>query len=121
MSRKRDRPDPVALSRLQAGDLIREARTIAGLTQAELAERVGTKQSVISRWERGTDEPRLRTLARVLRECGFVADLTLRAVDDVDRSQIVEHLAMSPLQRLQSLENVAAFVAAARPLEAAHA
>ncbi len=114
MSRKRDRPDPVALSRLQAGELIREARTIAGLTQAELAERVGTKQSVISRWERGTDEPRLRTLARVLRECGFVADLTLRAVDDVDRSQIALLVAMTPAQRVRHHRAAAAAIARAR-------
>jgi len=37
--------------RLSAACLIHEARTRAGLTQKELAEKVGTKQSVISRME----------------------------------------------------------------------
>jgi transcriptional regulator with XRE-family HTH domain len=112
-----DRPTPVALARLDAGALIREARTLAGLTQSQLAARVRTKQSVISRWERGVEEPRLETLARLLRACGFEADVTYRRHDDVDRGQIIEHLNMSPAQRIRSLENVAAFVAAARPAE----
>lgn len=33
--------------------LLRELREKAGLTQAELAERVGETQSYISKWERG--------------------------------------------------------------------
>lgn len=116
-----DRPDPTALSRLRTGLLIREARATAALTQSELAERVGTKQSVISRWERGVEEPRIGTLARLLRACGFEVDLAFRRLDDVDRSQIAQHLDMTPAQRLRSLENVAAFVANARPREAVDA
>lgn len=33
----RDRPDPIAISRVDTGGLMREARSIAGLTQAQLA------------------------------------------------------------------------------------
>ena len=95
----RDRPDPIAISRVDTGALIREARSIAGLTQAQLAEAVGTKQSVISRWERGIDEPRISTLARIFRACGFEADLSFRRHDDVDRSQLALHLALTPGQR----------------------
>ncbi len=48
------------------GELIYELRTGAGLTQRELAERMGTTQSVISRLEEGGgSRPRLDTLARV--------------------------------------------------------
>jgi transcriptional regulator with XRE-family HTH domain len=36
---------------LQIGRLIHEARTASGLTQAQLAQRVGTRQSVIARME----------------------------------------------------------------------
>ena len=99
MPAHRDRPDPIAISRVDTGGLIREARSIAGLTQAELADSVGTKQSVVSRWERGIDEPRISTLARIFRACGFEADLTFRRHDDVDRSQLALHLSLTPGQR----------------------
>ena len=99
MVTQRDRPDPIAISRVDTGGLIREARSIAGLTQAQLADAVGTKQSVVSRWERGIDEPRISTLARIFRACGFEADLTFRRHDDVDRSQLALHLSLTPGQR----------------------
>jgi ribosome-binding protein aMBF1 (putative translation factor) len=44
---------------------IAEARQRAGLTQAQLAERVGTTQSVISRWESGRGEPSTRSMKRI--------------------------------------------------------
>jgi ribosome-binding protein aMBF1 (putative translation factor) len=44
---------------------IAEARTRAGLTQKQLAERVGTTQSVISRLESGQAEPSTRTMKRI--------------------------------------------------------
>jgi transcriptional regulator with XRE-family HTH domain len=93
--------------------LIRTARTQAGISQMELARRLGTTQSVISRWERGRDEPRLSTLARILGACG--RRLVLRAEpDDVDRAQIRAHLAMTPAQRLAAVTNVSAALAGAR-------
>ena len=101
-----DRPDTVTLSRLDAAGLVREARTIAGVTQQELAERLGTKQSVISRWERGIEVPRVDTLARILQACGFEADLRFRRHDDVDRSQIKAQLAMTPEDRVLYFDSV---------------
>jgi transcriptional regulator with XRE-family HTH domain len=103
---QRDRPRPQVLSRLDAAALIREARTGAGLTQAELAERCGTKQSVVSRWERGVDVPRVDTLARILRACGLEADVAFRRHDDVDRSQIVRELARTPADRARYFDSV---------------
>ena len=93
--------------------LIRDARRGAGLTQVELARRLGTTQPVISRWERGGDEPRLSTLERILRACGQRLVLTL-ALDDVDRAQIRAHLAMTPTQRLAAVTNVGGVLASAR-------
>ena len=85
--------------------LIRDARTEAGLTQAELARRIGTRQPVVSRWEGGQDEPRLSTLARLMRACGL--SLTLVAEpDDVDRAQLRQQLAMTPEERLASVTNL---------------
>ena len=114
----RRRPDPITLERLRAGLLIREARTLASLTQAELARLVGTQQSVVSRWERGDDEPRIATLARILRACGLEVDLAFRRLDDVDRAQIRGTLSLSPAQRLDQVEQLSRFVASAEPVRA---
>ena len=42
-----------------------EARTRAGLSQAELAQRMGTTQSAIARLESGKAPPSMRTIARI--------------------------------------------------------
>jgi len=102
---QRDRPDTVTLSRIDTGALIREARELAGLSQAELAAKLETTQPVVSRWERGSDVPRPDTLGRILQACGFEADLHFRRHDDVDRSQIIRSLAMSPAERARALED----------------
>lgn len=110
----RDRPDTITLSRLDPAALVREARIIAGLTQAELAERLGTKQSVVSRWERGIEVPRVNTLGRILQTCGFEVDLRFRRHDDVDRSQVVQQLALNPAERARYFDSVTDAVAEAR-------
>jgi transcriptional regulator with XRE-family HTH domain len=112
-----DRPGRLTLSALGSGRLIREARRLGGLTQADLARRLGTTQSAVSNWERGRDTPRVDTLARILEACGFEADMTFRRLDDVDRAQIRQNLAMTPTERLESVRNVAKLRAKARPLE----
>ncbi len=63
-------------------DLIVEARRRAGLTQRELAERAGTTQSSIARWESGRSEPSFGNVVRLLRLCGFVLDVHLESYDD---------------------------------------
>lgn len=54
-------------AKTQIAALVRSARQRAGMTQAELAERVGTTQSVIARLESGGDQriPSLALLARI--------------------------------------------------------
>jgi len=52
-----------------AAALIR-ARADAGLTQEQLAERMGTKQEVVARWEGGKVIPSTRTLARLAKATG---------------------------------------------------
>ena len=46
------------------------ARTKAGLTQAELAERMGTKQPYVARLEAGTTNPSRKTLERIAEATG---------------------------------------------------
>lgn len=47
------------------GDRIREARKNASLTQAELAEKIGVKRSVISKYENGTISPKYDTILKI--------------------------------------------------------
>ena len=121
MAMAKDRPRRRTLATLAGGRLIREARQLAGLTQDELARRLGTTQSAVSNWERGHDTPRVDTLARILEACGFVADVTFRRQDDVDRAQLRQNLAMTPAERLESVRNVSKLRADARPVERASA
>lgn len=86
------------------GTSIRVWRESAGLSQARLAERLGTTQSAVSRWENGRDEPRLSTLAAILRECELAGELTV--APGIDRAQIRQQLALSPRQRIESVANV---------------
>lgn len=104
---------PVAASGWNSGSVMRRARHHAGLTQAALAERIGTTQSVISRWERGHEEPRLTSLAVVLAACGLRMSLHVE-IDDVDRAQIRQQLAMTPGERLASVTNLSRVLASAR-------
>jgi DNA-binding XRE family transcriptional regulator len=53
------------------------ARSLAGLTQGEVAERMGTTQSVIARLESGKQAPSLRTVQRYARAVGARAVLRL--------------------------------------------
>jgi transcriptional regulator with XRE-family HTH domain len=103
------------LDERELGELIRECRREAGLSQAALAAALGTKQSVVSRWERGHETPRADTLAAILRACGYEADVVIRPRDTgVDRAQIRNMLRMTPDQRLQSSANVSRMLATAR-------
>jgi HTH-type transcriptional regulator/antitoxin HipB len=48
------------------GEIIREERRLAKLTQEQLAERIGAKKSFISRIENGQTDIQLSTLFRLL-------------------------------------------------------
>ncbi len=50
----------------QLGVLLEEARLKLGLTQAELAEKVGTNKSYISRIENNASDIRLSTLLKII-------------------------------------------------------
>jgi transcriptional regulator with XRE-family HTH domain len=84
-----------------AAALIRQARTDAAMTQAELASRAGLSQSVIARLERGGSNPTIATLANVIAATGhrlMLAAPPHRA--SFDEGQLRERLAMTPAQRL---------------------
>jgi HTH-type transcriptional regulator/antitoxin HipB len=62
---------PGARTSKQIGAIVRRARRRAGLTQAELAERVGLRQATISKLEAGEPATRLSTLLDVLAALGL--------------------------------------------------
>jgi transcriptional regulator with XRE-family HTH domain len=100
--------------RARTGALIRAARAEAGLTQVELAERLGTTQSAIARWESGRDVPRLDKFDQILRACGIELDLRFRRHSDVDRALIRQHLMISPTSRSRSQSNASRLLSTAR-------
>lgn len=79
---------------MRGGTLIREARRRAGLTQAELAERLDTTQSAIARIERGGTEPSYERVVDALRACGFDLLPRLLPTDDADWSVASTNLAV---------------------------
>jgi HTH-type transcriptional regulator/antitoxin HipB len=61
------------------GEVIKEERRIAKMTQEQLAERIGAKKSFISRIENGHSDIQLSTLYRLLEfGLGKKVELTLR-------------------------------------------
>jgi ribosome-binding protein aMBF1 (putative translation factor) len=56
-----------------------EARARAGLTQAELAERMGTSQSAVARLESGAGKPSVATLEKLAKATGSKLRIALEA------------------------------------------
>lgn len=85
------------------GLLIVEARKRAGLTQAQLAEGMGTHQSVVARWETGRTTPTCETVVRAVRAAGFDLGVSLSPLDDHDLALIRRELALMPHERLSGM------------------
>jgi len=100
-----------------AAELLRRARSNAGLSQRALAKRAGTAQSAIARIERGQTSPTWSTLERLLQAANYevVAHAEPSVVvgshmlDDVPRI-----LRMTPEQRLEEVKNLTEFLHQAR-------
>ena len=56
------------------GEKLKAARKAAGLSQVELAERVGCRQVDISRYESGRHEPKALTLKKMAEVIGCSMD-----------------------------------------------
>lgn len=99
---------------MDGGQLIREARRRAGLTQAELAARLGTSQPAVARWESGRVSPTVDTLARAVRTCGFEVVARLVPVDEYDWTLVEQNLRRTPEQRFDKAVRAARFVGSGR-------
>src|SRR4051812_44732953 len=69
------------------GELVREARKRAGLTQQQLADRAGVSQPAIARLESARTSPSFEQVQRLVRLCGFDVLVELAVLDDSDRLQ----------------------------------
>lgn len=86
-----------------AAGMVRLARSKAGLTQAELAERAGVTQQTISAYETGRMDPTLETLRRLVAAAGFDLRMHLEPLDDHD-SSLDAALATLPAETRAALE-----------------
>jgi len=84
-SKRRAAEDPEFADNLErgyqdfkVGVLLRQAREQAGMTQKEVAERLHTKKSAISRIENHAGDIRLSTLERYAQAVGYNLALELR-------------------------------------------
>lgn len=95
--------------------MVSDARTRAGLSQRELAQRAGTSQSAIARIESGAVSPSFATVRRLVEACGFELRLSLAPAGasdpvveafkrDVDRTLLRENLRKTVEQRLGDVE-----------------
>ncbi|MBK5228791.1 MAG: helix-turn-helix transcriptional regulator [Actinobacteria bacterium] len=87
----------------RGGELIKEARLRAGLTQQELADRMGSSQSVIVRWESGQRSPTVETLVRAARASGLDVAMSIVARDIDHERQIRANLRRTPEERLDGM------------------
>jgi transcriptional regulator with XRE-family HTH domain len=94
--------------------LIREARRRAGITQAELARRVGTSQPAIARYERARTMPDLPTLHRIVEACGLELHLELAEPNRQQEAAARIALERTPEERLEANTRQAALVHALR-------
>lgn len=97
---------------MNAARALRWARRGAGLSQRALSRHTGVPQSTIGRIEAGKADPRVGTLLRLLRACGYGLEVQPALGEGIDRSLIGEMLALRPSDRVERLAVEARFLAA---------
>jgi transcriptional regulator with XRE-family HTH domain len=103
---------------MEPAALLRRARLDAGLTQTELARRLGVSQPAVAALERPGANPKIRTLERALAAVGSRLRIDLDRSPAIDESQVIERLRLTPAERLdlfqRSQSNLQALVRGAR-------
>jgi transcriptional regulator with XRE-family HTH domain len=88
---------------MRGGDYVMMARRRAGLTQRQLAERLGLRQATIARWERGDRGVSVDDVELVAHACGLQLDAHLQVEDRSWWPQIAMQLELEPLERVRRL------------------
>lgn len=92
--------DPLVLDRI--GARLRDERVRAGISQRELARRLGLSASLISQLESGQSKPSVGTLYAIVTELGVSLDRVIRGEEfpeDTDRDVPAESLVVRAGQR----------------------
>ncbi len=89
---------------MRSSDLLLTARWRAGLSQDQLAERLGRPQLTIARWETGQQHPPLESVIEALHACDLrAATAGLARYDDSYQSLIAQQLLPEPVERVRHL------------------
>jgi transcriptional regulator with XRE-family HTH domain len=89
--------------RMTGGQLVREARRRAGLTQRQLAARAGVSQPTIARIEGGEVNPSLERIVELVRAAGFDLDIRVVPLDEDALALAEQNLSRTPEERLDAL------------------
>jgi transcriptional regulator with XRE-family HTH domain len=90
---------------VDTGAIIRQAREAEGLTQAQLARRLGITQPSVARLEAAGDNVTVATLQRALNVMNRTLELRAALMpSSVDDTLIVEALKLTPGERLERFE-----------------
>lgn len=79
------------------------ARRRAGLSQRQLAERLGCRQATIARWERGDRSPSFEDVSDAVAACGLQLDVHVVVDDRSWWPQIATQLELRPVERVRRL------------------
>jgi transcriptional regulator with XRE-family HTH domain len=90
---------------MTAAQIIREARLKAGLTQTELAARLGRERAQVARWEIGGQEPSFENMQSVVEACGFSLRIEIAEREETPAldAELEASLPQAPQQRVQAL------------------
>jgi transcriptional regulator with XRE-family HTH domain len=90
---------------MTGAQIIRQARLKAGLTQSELAERLGRDRAQVARWEIGGQQPSFENVQAAVEACGLALRLEIveREPTPALDTEVETSLLQAPQQRVQSL------------------
>lgn len=103
------------MDKVTMGARLKEARTISGLTQDQLAEKVGVNTSYISDVERGAKSPSMSLFIKIIDATNASADYVLRGEIEAGKkcvsSEIDEMLEpLTPKQRVNAAKVLRVYV-----------
>lgn len=88
---------------MRSSDLLVAGRRRAGLSQEQLAGRLGRPQSTIARWETGQQHPPFESVIEALHACGLELTVGLARYDDSYQAQIARQLRLEAAERVRRL------------------